>query len=54
MPAREFRAARERLGLTQSAFAEALGLHPNTVARMERGELPVSVRTAKMVALLLE
>lgn len=49
----EFRAARARLGLTQSAFAERLGMAPNSVARMERGERPVTARTAAAVALLL-
>ena len=33
---------RERLGLTQRALADALGVHPNTVARWERGELGIS------------
>jgi transcriptional regulator with XRE-family HTH domain len=35
------RQTRERLGLTQAALGEAIGLHPNTVARIERGELPL-------------
>ena len=33
---------RQRLGLTQRALAEAVGVHPNTVARWERGELGIS------------
>ena len=33
---------RQRLGLTQKALAAALGVHPNTVARWERGELGIS------------
>ena len=33
---------RRRLGLTQKALADALGVHANTVARWERGELGIS------------
>ena len=33
---------RERLGLTQRALADELGVHPNTVARWERGKLGIS------------
>ncbi len=35
------RLARERLGLTQLALSEALGVHPNTIARWERSERPI-------------
>lgn len=35
----EIRDARERLGLSQRAMALALGVHWNTLARWERGEL---------------
>jgi len=41
MTADEYRARRERLGLTQAQLAEELGLSPNTVARRERDELPI-------------
>ena len=38
----DIKALRERLGLTQTELAEAVGVHPNTVARWERGELGIS------------
>ena len=46
----ELLAARERLCMTQKELAEAIGRHVNTVARYERGELPIP----KIVAVLLE
>jgi hypothetical protein len=50
---------RERLGLTQAALAAATGLAPNTVARIERDELPLTrsrrraIVTAGLTHLLL-
>ena len=38
----EIRALRTRLGLTQKALAEIVGVTSNTVARWERGELGIS------------
>ena len=38
----DIKALRERLGLTQKALAATVGVQPNTVARWERGELPIS------------
>lgn len=46
------RALRLTLGLTQCQLADALGMHPNTVARMERGEKPISKRTEATLRLL--
>lgn len=40
----EFRAVRERLGLTQVALAEALGITATSVARKERGEQEIVKR----------
>lgn len=40
------KALRERLGLTQGALANALEVHPNSVARWERGELGISASMA--------
>ena len=40
----EFRAVRERLGLTQVALAEALGITATSVARKERGEQEIVER----------
>jgi len=45
-------ALRALLRLTQSELAERLGMHPNTVARMERGELLISRRTATALRVL--
>ena len=40
----EFRAIRERLGLTQVALAQALGITATSVARKERGEQAIVER----------
>ena len=45
-------ALRESLRLTQSALADALGMHANTVACMERGDKPISSRTAAALEML--
>lgn len=44
------RTRRTQLGLTQAGLAEHLGVHANTVARMERGELRVTPRTWRQVS----
>lgn len=44
--ARGLREARLAVNVTQKDLAAALGMHPNTIARMERGELPIAHRTA--------
>ncbi len=46
------RRIRKRLGLTQAALAERLGVRPNTVARWERNELPIREPMAKLIRLL--
>lgn len=53
MSGSDLRQLRELLKLTQAELAERLGMHANTVARMERGELPVSTRTAAALRLLI-
>jgi transcriptional regulator with XRE-family HTH domain len=45
-------ALRESLGLTQSALADALGMHANTVACMERGDKRISSRTVASLEML--
>lgn len=46
------RQARKRLGMTQKEFGEALGVHWNSVARMERDEFPV-IRTTELAVKFL-
>jgi transcriptional regulator with XRE-family HTH domain len=41
MTGAELRRLRTRAGLSQRALAKRLGLHWNSLARMERDELPV-------------
>jgi len=45
----EIRALREKLGWTQVALAEAIGVTSNTVARWERGEMAISEPTARLL-----
>jgi DNA-binding transcriptional regulator YiaG len=47
MTGEELRRARRRLGMTQKEFGEALGVHWNSVARMERGEFLI-IRTTEL------
>lgn len=54
MTGRSLRSARRRLGLTQAELASVLGLHPNTIARYERGELRTPVVVEAAVRWLLE
>jgi len=48
----DLRALRESLGLTQSSLADALGMHANTVACMERSDKPISSRTVAALEML--
>jgi DNA-binding XRE family transcriptional regulator len=50
----ELRRARRHLQMTQRELAQKLELHKNTVARMERDELPVVKTTELAVRFLLE
>jgi len=43
----ELKRARARLGMTQKEIGEALGVHWNSVARMERDEFPI-IRTTEL------
>ena len=45
----EIRAFREKLGWTQVALAEAIGVTSNTVARWERGEMAISEPAARLL-----
>jgi transcriptional regulator with XRE-family HTH domain len=52
MKGSEVRRVRKQLGLTQRAFAERVGVNPNTVARWERDELTVGSTAAILIRLL--
>lgn len=43
----ELKEARAKLGMTQKELGEALGVHWNSVARMERDEFPI-IRTTEL------
>jgi transcriptional regulator with XRE-family HTH domain len=47
-------AVREALGDTQRAFAERVGVAPNTVTRWENGVVPVGKTAAILINLLGE
>jgi len=51
MTGSELRHIRKRLGLTQAALAERLAVTPTTVARWERGELPIHEPRARHIRL---
>ncbi|MSP41522.1 MAG: helix-turn-helix domain-containing protein [Deltaproteobacteria bacterium] len=53
MTGQELRRARRRLQLTQRELGAQLELHKNTIARMERDELPVVKTTELAVRFLL-
>jgi DNA-binding XRE family transcriptional regulator len=53
MTGADIRRARRRLKWTQEQLGEALGLHWNTIARMERNELPIMKTTELAVRFLL-
>jgi len=52
MDRKEVRRLRHRLGLTQLALAERIGVHPFTVSRWERGVVNVPEPTAQLLRLL--
>ena len=45
----ELKALRSRLGMTQAALAQAVGVVPNTLARWERGELAIPIRAIEQL-----
>jgi DNA-binding XRE family transcriptional regulator len=53
MTGKELRRARARLKMTQKELARELEVHWNTIARAERGELPVLKTTELAVMFLL-
>ena len=48
-----FIAARERLGMTRGAFAQAVGIAPNSVTAYEKGRYPVPLTVRLAIAALL-
>ena len=54
MTPRQLKMLRKRLKLSQRKLGDRLGLHSNTVARMERGETAITRATAKHAELLEE
>jgi predicted transcriptional regulator len=48
----EFRQHRHRLKLTQRQMAKLLGLHWNSLARLERGEMVITESLGRFVRLL--
>jgi transcriptional regulator with XRE-family HTH domain len=54
MTGAELRRLRRRLGLTQRELAELVGVHANSIARQERGELGIKESLARLVRLLAE
>jgi DNA-binding XRE family transcriptional regulator len=53
MTGSEMQRARKRLSLTRRELGEALGLHWNSIARMERDELPIVKQTELAIRYLL-
>ncbi len=52
MNGKELRRIRKQLELTQVQLAEELGIHPNSVARQERGEIGISEPVARLVKMI--
>lgn len=51
MTGHDLRALRLAIGWTQREMGDELGIHANTVARLERGELPITKRMAQTIKL---
>ncbi len=49
MTGKQLRKIRDRLKWTQVQLAEAVGVTSNTVARWERGEVPIREPMAKLI-----
>jgi len=54
MTGKQFKQHRRALRLTQKQLATALGLTPNSVARLERGERKIGGPVAKLLTLLIQ
>ncbi len=53
MTGKNLRRIRQRLEMTQTKMGIAIGMRKNTVARMERGEMPIRKTTVMAVRYLL-
>ena len=53
MTGKNLRRIRQRLEMTQSEMAICIGMRKNSVARMERGEMPIRKTTVMAVRYLL-
>lgn len=54
MTADEFKAARHKLGLTQAALAEKIGVAKNSVTRWEIGVRPVNAMAATIIKAMMD
>jgi len=54
MTGKQLRATRRRLKWTQRQLAEAVGVRSNTIARYERGELPIAEPLARLVKMIAD
>jgi transcriptional regulator with XRE-family HTH domain len=52
MTGAELRRIRKRLGLTQLAMAEKIGVHANSLARWERDVVRITEPVARLIRLL--
>jgi len=52
MTGKQLRTIRRKLGLTQKELARELGIHWNSVARQERGEVGITEPIARLVRLI--
>jgi transcriptional regulator with XRE-family HTH domain len=52
MTGKELRRIRRQLGLSQAALAALAGVHPNSIARQERGEMGIREPLARLIHLL--
>jgi len=54
MTGAELKRYRQRLKLTQVGMAKQIGVHANSLARMEREEMVISEPVAKLVRLIVK
>jgi DNA-binding transcriptional regulator YiaG len=53
MNSRELKSLRKRLGVSQAKLAKGLGVTENTVARWERGEVPISEPLSRLLRIIV-